>query len=134
MELDMEALRSACFHAAQVALQSKMPVDISKLQNLADSFLEIASEKILYIEGTDRDPNILVRAVDYLRRAHAFYIGENLEKFEICLETLLELACPTIYQTANSIKFARDVEEGIAILRAATPVLMSKIAEEFQDL
>jgi hypothetical protein len=87
----------------------------------------------LYIEGTSRDPNILIRAIDYLRRTHIFYIGENLEKFEICLETLLELACPTIYQTDSSLRFALDVEEGIAILKSATPSLLNNVSKIAED-
>lgn len=118
MEMNLEGLQFACFEIAQVAMQTRMPVDISRIEDLCEQFYEIAQEKSLYLEGTDRDPSVLIRAIHYIQRTHAIFIGDNLQKFEICLETLLELACPTVAQTESSLKFLDDIEDGLTILRS----------------
>ena len=133
MELNLKALQFACFEIAQVAMQPRMPVDINRIEDLCEQFYEIAKEKILYLEGTDRDPSILIRAIHYIQQTHAIFIGDNLQKFEICLETLLEIACPTVAQTDSSLKFLDDIEDGLVILRTTSSMYSNSGSRVMED-
>ncbi len=100
MDLNVEALREACFAAAKGAMWDVRPTDVAKIQDLANSFFTIAMGHVHRLTHQDRDPNILVRAVTYLAHTHAIPpMHDGREWFIFMLAALIELACPGCPQT-----------------------------------
>ncbi len=118
MDLDHEALRSACFEAARKTMEDARPTDVEKIRRLADTFYHFARDHVRRIKAQGRDPGILVRAVAYLARTHALsQMHDSTEWFFFMLRALVELACPDGKQSRESIGFFTDVEEGIRLVR-----------------
>ena len=112
MKLDEFALRTACLKTAENALWNMGPFNATPIRNLAGVFFKIANGYIEYY-CEDRDPNIGVRAVNYLAQI-AVPSGEDTTWFDNGLLVLLELACPNALHDEESIGFLKDIEEGIA--------------------
>lgn len=118
MDLDHEALRAACFEAARKTMEDARPTDVEKIRRLADTFYHFALEHMGRIRKQGRDPDILVRAADYLARTHAIsQMHDSTEWFFFMLRALVELACPEKEQTAATMGFLADLEEGISRVR-----------------
>jgi hypothetical protein len=99
-------------------MEDARPVDVEKIRRLADTFYHFAREHVRRIRALGRDPNILVRAVDYLARTHALsQMHDSTEWFFFMLRALVELACPDGKQSTESLGFFADVEEGIRLVR-----------------
>ncbi|HOP40323.1 MAG TPA: hypothetical protein PLI53_04700 [Geobacteraceae bacterium] len=118
MDLDHEALREACFNAARRTLEDARPVDVARIDRLADRFYHHAREHVSRIKMQGRDPNILVRAVNYLAHTHAIQpMHDSTEWFFFMMRALVELVCPEQQQDEKSKKVFADIEEGLALAR-----------------
>jgi hypothetical protein len=118
---DNNALRQACREIVRNTLwRGPKPVDINdiadtnQINNLTDRYFAIAIEHIEFVEGQNRDPNMITRAVCYLANSHAIPpMKEDLGWFRNMLESLLELACPNFIPNGKSDPFLEDVKDGI---------------------
>ena len=118
MDLNYEALQSACFAAAKETMWDVRPTDVSKIESLAKEFYSIAMSHLNQILEQGCDANILVRAVGYLAHTHAIPpMHDNREWFLFMLRTLVELSCPKTIQTSDSSAIFSDIESGIAFAR-----------------
>ena len=118
MDLNYDALQSACFAAAKETMWDVRPTDVSKIESLAKEFYTIALSNLSQILEQGRDANILVRAVVYLAHTHAIPpMHDNREWFLFMLRTLIELSCPKTIQTRESSAIFSDIESGIALAR-----------------
>ena len=121
MDLNYEALQSACFAAAKETMWDVRPTDVRKIESLAKEFYNIALSHLNQILEQGRDANILVRAVAYLAHTHAIPpMHDNREWFLFMLRTLVELSCPKTIQTRVSSAIFYDIESGIALARGKT--------------
>ncbi|MDD2321216.1 MAG: hypothetical protein PHO83_14320 [Geobacteraceae bacterium] len=121
MELDYESLRAACFDAARKTLEDARPVDVARIIRLSDRFYHCASEHVSRIVEQGRDPNILVRSVNYLAHTHAIQpMHDSTEWFFFMLRALVELSCPERQQDRESLAVFSDIEEGLAVARSCT--------------
>lgn len=120
VDLDHEALRDACFEAARKTLEDARPMDVARINRLADRIYHHAWEHVSRINKQGRDPNILVRAVRYLAHTHAIQpMHDSTEWFFFMLRTLIELACPERQQNKETEAVFTDIEEGMARARSA---------------
>ena len=118
MDLNYEALQSACFSAAKETMWDVRPTDVGKIESLAKEFYTIALSNLSQILEQGHDANILVRAVDYLAHTHAIPpMHDNREWFLFMLRTLVELSCPKTIQTRESSAIFSDIESGIALAK-----------------
>ena len=119
MELDKEALRTACYNVARNTLWEQHPVSVEEIEDHADSLYKIVIEYVDFIKDQERDPNILVRAVRYLGHKHAIPpMRDDVRWFSDMLEVLVELVCPNSESTSESVEFFNDIEDGIARSRS----------------
>jgi hypothetical protein len=73
----------------------------------------------LWLALAERDPNLIVRAVQYLALTHAIPpMRDDTSWFQDMLAVLIELACPNCGATPELEPFFRDVERGIAVSRS----------------
>ncbi len=118
MQLDRNALNTACFSLAKCSKWEPRPVDVASIEMLAKRLADIASYHVEYLQGQNRDPNIVVRAIRYIEHHYSHPWGDRTDWFSEVLEALVELACPNTGATSESEAFYRDVEEGIREARA----------------
>lgn len=118
MNLNHAELHAACYEAAQKTMMDARPVDVQRIQKLADTFYAFCLEHISRVKELGRDPNIVVRAVKYLAATHAIQpMHDSTEWFFFMLRALLELACPEKAKQGDSLEFLRDIEEGVSLAR-----------------
>jgi hypothetical protein len=118
VQLDQEALNSACFSLAKSNKWARRPIDANSIENLAKRLADIASHHIEYLQGQDRDPNIVVRAIRYIEHITSYPWGDDTGWVSNVLEALIELACPNTQSHPEFEAFYRDIEEGIREARA----------------
>jgi hypothetical protein len=117
MKLNRDELKDACYQVATNTMWDLRPVDVADIQSVADKFFRIAEQQADLV--SDRDPNLVVRAVRYLNHAHAIPpMRDDTQWFSDMLQVLVELACPDNAGSPELEPFYRDIEEGIAISRA----------------
>ena len=118
MELHESMLRVACFKLARNRLWQMRLIDAEEVECLADSFYEIAINHVELIGTKNRDPNLLVRAVNFLELIDGDSPTEDDSQwFQQSLSMLIELACPSIRHTDESCEFLEDLESGIVEAR-----------------
>ncbi len=118
MDLNHAELHAACYVAAQKTMMDARPMDVQRIQKLADTFYTFCLEHISRVKAQGRDPNIVVRAVKYLADTHAIQpMHDSTEWFFFMLRALLELACPERVKNSDSLDFYTDIEEGLAVAR-----------------
>ena len=115
-KLDREELRRACYRVARSAMWSRAPTDVERIQEVADSFYQEAVEHEEFVTGQGREPNVILRCVQYLERTHAFP-GTRESNFRDMFQVLIELAVPNTGARAESEQFYRDIEAGLACSR-----------------
>jgi hypothetical protein len=103
---------------AKTSKCEKAPVDVDAINSLAESFAQSAECHVDYLQGQQRDPNIVTRAIRYIEHHHRRPWGERIYWFDATLEILIELACSNTQATITSKLFYRDLEEGIRQARA----------------
>lgn len=112
--MNHEALRAACFEAARKSMADIRPTDVAKIKRLAEIFYRHSLHQVGRLRDHGHDPQILVRAVVYLAHTHAISpMHDSTEWFMFMLRALLELACPEVEQSTDSICFLSDLEHGI---------------------
>lgn len=112
-KLDTEALNIACFSLAKSSKWEKGPVDVDTINALAKAFAQSAEGHADYLQGQQRDPNIVIRAIRYIEHHHGEPWGDQTYWFDTMLQVLIEVACPNAQATSASELFYRDLEEGI---------------------
>jgi hypothetical protein len=118
MDLNFHALQDACFAAARGAMWDIRPTDINKIKELANSFFTFAMSHVSRITEQGRDPNIVVRAVEYLAHTHAIpAMHDSREWFIFMLGAIIELACPVCSQTKATAALFVDIETGVFLAR-----------------
>ncbi len=119
MQLDREALRTACFAAARNTMWERRPIDLSSIEDVANRFLSIAEFHEEFVAGQGRDPNLIVRATEYLAHTHAIPpMSDDTSWFENMLAVLVELACPNSGGDPDLEAFYVDIEKGISVSRS----------------
>jgi len=114
LDLNHAELQAACYLAAQKTMMDARPMDVQRIQKLADTFYALCLEHISRLKKQGWDPNILVRAVKYLAATHAIQpMHDSTEWFFFMLRALLELACPQHEKNREALDFLTDIEKGL---------------------
>ena len=117
--LNLDMLRLACHELARSIHWRHDPVDKLVAWAVVDGYVKLARDHERYLIDSGRDPNMLCRAVRYMASALAVpAFAGDMSWFSNSLETLLELAYPSITLDQHSGAFLHDIEDGIAIARA----------------
>jgi hypothetical protein len=69
--MDRDNILDACYSVARNTMWDRRPVDTADITRVADALAAIAREKKHEVAARDGDPDVVVRAVRYLARAHA---------------------------------------------------------------
>jgi hypothetical protein len=118
MKLDPGALRAACFAAARNTMWEQRPVDLNSIAEVAGRFFSIAADHEDFVVGQQRDPGLIVRAVEYLAHTHAIPpMRDDTSWFQDMLAVLIELACPNSRAIPDFEAFFRDIEAGMDVSR-----------------
>lgn len=118
-QISRKALEHACFHAAQNMLWAKRPVDADQIRAVAHSLYKHALDHEEYVVRVGRDPDIIVRCVEYFAKKHAIPpMHDGIDVFRDMFDALLELAVPNTAGSCESEEFYCDIEMGIAISRS----------------
>lgn len=113
--LDKDALWNVCLSTARQALWDMRPMDLAQTEALARQYLKEAQFHLEFLEGQGADPNILVRAVQYLAEVHVMPpMKKDVLWFRNMFEVLVELACPNCTAAPEALPFLRDIEKRIA--------------------
>jgi hypothetical protein len=119
MQLDRDALNAACYEFVRTMRWKDNAVDDVVARAIVSSYAEKALFHAKYLLDQDRDPNILVRAIQYLTQSHAMPPLEgDLAWFQAALDVLVELACPNTVVGPEAERFFCDLEQGIADARS----------------
>jgi len=114
MKLDHEELKSACFDYAKAVMWERKPTDVSDIQKFADSVYGEAIHHVKFIEGQDRDPNLIIQCVQYLALKHAIPpMRDDIQFVRNSLEILIELACPNQGATIHQKRFFHEIFRGL---------------------
>lgn len=118
MELNREALKTACAVIARNTMWERRPIDVESMNRLASAYERIALEHLEFVVDQDRDPNLIVRAVEYLD-VHAIPpMRDDTDWFRDMLIALVDLSCPNHGGSVEYDEFYKDIEAGIAFSRA----------------
>lgn len=113
--LDLAALRAASLEFAQACLWDTRPVDVKVIQEFADQVYDEAMSHREFIEGQERDPNLLTYCVRYLATTHAIPpMRSNIEFVRAALSVLVELACPNCGASIEDLGFYKELDLGLA--------------------
>lgn len=119
MELDVPDLKEACFNLARNTMWERRPVDLAGIQAHADKLFNETEVFVEFVVGQGRDPNMVTRAVIYLDQIHAIPPMKNdVSWFYNMLSAVIELACPNMVTTKETLEIFKDIETGISISRA----------------
>ena len=114
MNLDSDALRTACYELARATRMGATPVDEVFAKGMVEGYFSEAKRHERYFVDMERDPNFIVHAVRYLASAHAIPpLSGNMSWFATALEVLIELACPNTGLSVAQEPFFREIERGI---------------------
>ena len=111
--LNERALNEACRAFAHRALAQGTLVDVSRIEALAQQCVEVAAEGVNAAVEAGRDPNLVVRAVQFLCTCDSLppNAGTPLKFYEM-LSALMELACPTKAVASSNAAFFADIDFG----------------------
>lgn len=99
---------------AEEILYERKPVDIKKVEKIARDLFNEALWFKEFILDSKRDPNMITRAVLYLSHTHTMpFMVEDTKWFHSSMSILIELACPNVGQTKQSVGFLKDINEGM---------------------
>lgn len=119
MKLNQVELKSVCDEIAESVFSQHEIAEVISIQKFSETLFSLAVEQEDFVIGQGRDPNLILRAVKYLRDAHLMP-KSNEDWFYYSLLTLVELACPNSALTDDMNEFLNDVEEGIENIRLST--------------
>lgn len=71
MELNHTVLKSVCFEFAQSVMWERRPMDVAAIQTFANLVYDAAIFRVEFIQGQQRNPNIVTECVRYLTLKHA---------------------------------------------------------------
>ena len=119
--LNKESLLKACKKVANNTLwQTPSPnnlsdiIDSDQKQKTIQKYFEESLNYVDFIVEQKRDPNLITRAVLYLSQSQAIPpMKDDIEWFNNMLAALVEIACPNVKLTKETIVFFYDIEEGI---------------------
>ena len=114
-----QALHDACYRIARTTMSATRPDDFVRIQAVADSLYGTALYYEMCVLESGRDPNILVRCVEYLESSHAVpAMGADSTWFPNRLEVLLDLVTPDRFDVLDNDAFLRDLEAGLSVFRS----------------
>lgn len=116
MSLNREELLKLCKEIAEISYSQHEIAEVVDIQRFARQMFEIASEYEDFVIQQGRDPNLIIRAVKYLRDVHLIPRA-NESWFLNSFFVLMELACPNTGLSDDMNEFLFDVEEGIKEVR-----------------
>ncbi|QNA89252.1 hypothetical protein G4G28_13665 [Massilia sp. Dwa41.01b] len=116
IEFHRAALNEACRAFATCVYPGAMQPSNDIVETFAHKLEEIALGHVDFVVSLGRDPNLVTRAVDYLREAHGLPgRGIDLTWFGQMLDCLVELAVPGTSYSGDALLFLSDVREGIEL-------------------
>lgn len=114
MKLSESELRSACFDYAKAVIWDRKPTDVSEIQRFADAVFAEAMHHIEFIEGQNRNPNLVTYCVRYLELKHSIPpMRDDIRLVRNALEVLVELACPNQGITSDQITLFEEISHGM---------------------
>jgi hypothetical protein len=133
--INTDKVREACFNLAEDlmwendALKSEeVEESMNELSDMTEKLLQIALDSYYQVEQLENGQDILIRAINYIERAHAIPpLRGNYRWFFDTLHTLLELCNPNSIIDKEHLPFLEDLEAGINDYR-------ENIEEESQDI
>ena len=116
---DRQLLRDACHRIARTMLSATRPDDFARIQAVADSLYGTALYYEMCVLESGRDPNILVRCVEYLESSHAVpAMGDDTTWFPHRLEVVLDLVTPGPFDVLEDNSFLRDLRAALSVFRS----------------
>ena len=117
-QIDHQALERACYCAARNMMWAMRPVDTDRIQEVANSLCKFALEHEEYVVESKRDPNIIVRCVDYFAQMYAIPpMRDDIRCFQDMFQVLLNLTVPESTSCSELEEFYRDIEMGLETSR-----------------
>ena len=87
-------------------------IDSSEREYVAHKYYNAAINELEFLKAGNDDPEILIRAVQYLSRHAIPPMHDSIHWFREGLHILLELACPSVGGRAPIFK---DIKRGMAL-------------------
>ena len=87
-------------------------IDSSERENVAQKYYDAAINELEFLKAGNDDPEILIRAVQYLSRHAIPPMHDSIHWFREGLHILLELACPSVGGRAPIFE---DIKRGMAL-------------------
>ena len=128
--LDRKALEEACRRVSENTMWiHPKPKDMSdiitteEIKAVVSRYFEIAVEVAESVKDAGGDPNLVVRAVDYMAVQHAMPpLRDDVRWFQECLDSIALLACPELTGAQASYHpFHDDILYGVAIALKKRP-------------
>ena len=86
----------------------------TELNEMTEKFLETAKFYLKNIERLEGQPEIIVRAINYMEEVHAIPpLRGAYQWFDYTLGALTELACPNSRPSNSDLDFLKDIENRI---------------------
>ena len=116
IELHRAALNDACRELAHCLYPGSMERSADIVETHAHQLEQVALSHVDFVVALGRDPNLVTRAVHYVREAHGVPgLGIDLVWFGRTLECLIELAVPNTLYSGDALLFLNDVRHGIEL-------------------
>ena len=110
---DLAALREACLLLARQVLLERSEAPSDRAQELAAEFEDMVHEDLLEQLEPGRDPNLIVRIVQFLAQSDSATPFEPYDQwfFGVAL-SLMELACPSTKTAMTCAQLYADIAAG----------------------
>lgn len=108
------ALNDACVELAKQVVWVNGETSSDIVETFALKLQEVALSHVEYVIESDRDPNLITRAIHYLAETHAIPpMSTDLVWFREMLLCLIELAVPNSGLSPKGAQFILDLQVGI---------------------
>ena len=87
-------------------------IDSNEREHVAHKYYDVAINELEFLKAGNDDPDILLRAVQYLSRHAIPPMHDSVHWFRERLHILLELACPS---GGGSAPIFEDIKRGMAL-------------------
>jgi hypothetical protein len=119
--LNLAALREACLLLARRVLLERSEGPSDRAQELAADFEDLVQENLLEQLAPGRDPNLIIRVVQFLAQSDSATPFEPYDQwfFGVAL-TLMELACPSAEMATACAGLYADIATGQLLAAGAS--------------